>query len=334
MQPSLVTGDQGFQFEPGEEVQNGVFPVKSASADELRQVCGAGSVHRIHHTAHHLDPIDHLRPLERALVLAEFDRLVRRRDQRTEIVREAPIRMTPAAGIEPHQRALRLTALDHRDGVPRVLTLEHGRRTFGVAIVDPVGGMQAVELVLEHGRQHAEMLERLQGEATLPVPDVDVEATGFVHKDVEVRRQQLDRALHPPQRPGTEAERRGFDLDVALEVSVVAGSVVDVDGCVVCDCPTLVVSAGGHGVGTEARFPEAVGDVAAADHPQLTIAVQFSICPKCAFGKRNSWFVIRRINDDDAFDFDAEGEVQWIRHASRLVGGYVVGFEACRRRLI
>ena len=267
MQLPLVTGDQSFQFEPWEEVNDGVFPVKSASADELRQISGAGSVHRIHHSTHQLHPIYHLRPVERAFVLAEFDRLVRRRDQRTEIVSEAPIRMAPTAGIEPHQWPLRLTALDHRDGIPRVLTPEHGRRTFGVVIVDPVGGMQAVELMLEHGRQHAEMLERLQGKAALPVPDMDVEATGFVHKDVEFRRQQLDYALHPPQRPGTEAERRGFDLDVALEVSVVAGSVFDVDGCVVCDCPSLVASAGGHGVGTEARFPESVGDVAAADYP-------------------------------------------------------------------
>ena len=44
-------------------------------------------------------------------------------------------------------------------------------------ITDPMGGMEAIELMLEHGRQHADMLERLQREAALPVPDMDMEAT-------------------------------------------------------------------------------------------------------------------------------------------------------------
>lgn len=186
MHVSEVKRFQSVQPEPNEEVENGKVPIKRARSDELRQLVRSHLVHRVDQAANHLHPVDHLRPRERAPVLAELDRPVRRRDEREEIVREAPVRIVLGARVQPHQLPHGSPALDHRDRVPGVLAFEHGGRSFGVLVADSMGGVEAVELVLECGGQHAEMLERLQRETALPVADVDMEATGCVHKDVEL----------------------------------------------------------------------------------------------------------------------------------------------------
>ena len=134
-------------------------------------------------------------------------------------------------------------------------------------VADAIGGVEAVELVLEHGRQHAEMLERLQREAAPPVADMDMEATGRIHKDVELGRQHLDDTFHPPQRPGTEAQRRRFDLNLALEESVQATLVLDRDGWLGRDCPFLVASSGHVIVSAETAVFEDINNVGTAQDP-------------------------------------------------------------------
>ena len=124
---SEIKGFQSIQFEPEEEVEDGEFPVESASTNELRQGLGSDLVHGVDDTTGHLDPTDHLRPVERALMLTEFDRLVMPlRDQGEEIVSEAPVRTVPVASEEPDQLHLGTTILDRRDGIPRILAREHG----------------------------------------------------------------------------------------------------------------------------------------------------------------------------------------------------------------
>ena len=199
---STVEGNQGLHFKAKEKIENGKFAIKSASTDELRQAVSTSFMHRVDDSTSHLDPVRHLRPIECALVLTKLNRLMRARDDRKEIISKAPVWTALTACIQPHQLRPRSTTLDRRDGIPRILASEHGRRSFGVLITDPMGGMEAVELVLEHGRQHADLLERLQRETAFPIADMDMEATGFVHKDVEFRREQSDNTLHPTQRLG------------------------------------------------------------------------------------------------------------------------------------
>lgn len=220
MHSAEVKRFQSVQLEPYKEVENGKLPIERASTDESRQLVRSDLVHGVDQTARHLDPVGHLRPLERASVLTEFDRLVRLRDQREEVVSEAPVRAVFGPRIQPHQLPLGSATLDRRHGVPRVLAFEHRRRGFGVLVADSIGGMKAVELMLEHGGQHAEMLERLQREAALLIADMDVETTRCVHKHVELSSQQINQTLHPTQRLGTEPQRRRFDLHIALKVSI------------------------------------------------------------------------------------------------------------------
>ena len=40
------------------------------------------------------------------------------------------------------------------------------------------------------------------------------------------------------------------------------------------------------------------------------------LVPQFAFGVGDSFFVVFRVKDDDAFDFDAKGEVERILHSS------------------
>ena len=75
--------------------------------------------------------------------------------------------------------------MDRRYGVPRILAFEHRRRRFGVFVADAIGGMQAIELVLEQSRQHAEILERLQWEAALSIPNTNVKSATFIDEDIE-----------------------------------------------------------------------------------------------------------------------------------------------------
>lgn len=174
---STVEGDQSLQFEPKEEIENGEFPVKSTSADELRQAVSTDFMHCLDNTTSHLDPIRHLRPVKRTLVLTKLNRLMRPQDQRKEIISEAPIRTALTASIQPHQPRPRSATLNRRHRIPRILASEYRGRSFGVLVTDPMGGMEAIELMLEHCRKHADMLERLQREAALPIPDMDMEAT-------------------------------------------------------------------------------------------------------------------------------------------------------------
>ena len=214
---STVKGYLSLQFKPKEEIENGEFAIKSASTDELRQAISTDFMHRVDDTTSHLDPIRHLRPLERTLVLTKLNRLMRPQDHRKEIISKAPVGTAVTVRIQPHQLRPRSATLDRRDGIPRILASEYDRRSFGVLVADPISGMEAIELMLEHGREHTDMFERLQREPALPVADMDVEATGFVHKDVEFPREQFDHARDPPQRLGAKAQRRRFDLDIALK---------------------------------------------------------------------------------------------------------------------
>ena len=99
VQPAPVEGDQPIQSEPLEEPENGASSVKSVGADELRHTDRAGLMHRIDHAARDLDPVDHLEPVERTHVLTEFDRLVKGRDQRKEVVGKALIRVALALSV-------------------------------------------------------------------------------------------------------------------------------------------------------------------------------------------------------------------------------------------
>ena len=120
------------------------------------------------------------------------------------------------------------------------------------------------------------------------------------------------------QRPWTEAQGRRSDLDVALHVSVMPKTVLDRNRRLGRDRPFLVASGGRHAVSIEAFSLEEFGNMAAADDLQLVLMGQFFrtlSVPQSAFADRDSCFVPGRIEDSNAFDFDAEGEVEWIIHA-------------------
>ena len=279
-------------------------------------------MHRVNDAGNQLDPTDHLGRLHRPPMLAELNRpLSALDDQGQEIVRKAPIETAAVARDQPHQLALRPAILNLSDGVPRILTPKQRRRRLGGRIVaDAVGGMQAVELVLEHGRQHAEVLERLQREAAPAVPDVDVEATGRVDLDSELSLEHRHEALEPPERLGAKAQSGRFDLDVALEVSVDATTVLDTHGRVRLNGPFLIAPLNAGmiiAVGLEAVVAEDLDDLVAADDSEFVVVRQperLLLVPEEAFGERDGGFEFVGTEDDDALDFDAEGEVQRVGH--------------------
>ena len=152
MQTAGVIGNQSFHFEPEEEITEGEPGVKSAGADEPRQVTGTDFMHCGDQTARHLDPVHDLPLVEGTLVLAELDRLLRLGDDRAEVISETPVHVARIVGIQYHELLLRPAALDGPHGVPRIMTHENRRRALGMPVADSVVGMEAVELVLEHGR--------------------------------------------------------------------------------------------------------------------------------------------------------------------------------------
>ena len=77
MQTGSVKRGQTFQSAFHEEIDGGESRVESASADEPRQAGDGDVVHCDDDSTRHLNPIQHLRPVEGSLMLTELDGPVR-----------------------------------------------------------------------------------------------------------------------------------------------------------------------------------------------------------------------------------------------------------------
>ena len=85
------------------------------------------------------------------------------------------------------------------------------------------------------------MLERLQREAPLLVPNVDIQATRVIHRHVELICERSNHIPHSTQGLRTKVQSWRYDLNITLQKSVLR-EVVDLDGWIVGDCPPLVTS--------------------------------------------------------------------------------------------
>ena len=317
IQPPLIKRAQSLQIESTKEIQNREFSVKGASTDKPRETLGVKFMHRIHDTGDQLDPTAYLDPTHCPLMLTELNRPMRSLDQRQEINRKAAIQPAPTIRTKPHQLPPRPTILNPAYRIPRILSAEKRRGRLSRFVPDAMSRMEAIELMLKQRREHAEMFERLQREAAFPIADMDTEATGRVDLEPKLFLQHANEPFHPLQRFRTEAQWRRRDLDVALEVSIHATTVLDHDGHIGRDGPLLVRFAGAVIVGPEAVGPEDLDDFVAADDSEFVVVGQAQrvlFLPQEAFGERYPVFELVGTEDDDAFDFDAEGKMEGIGH--------------------
>ena len=270
MQPSGVKRDQSIQSKPKQKIEHRKPPVKSASTNELRQIAGADLMHRRNQTTRHLNPIHHLGPVDRTLMLTELNRLMSSQDQGEQIISEAPVRIAPTACIQLHQLRLRSATLHYSHRLPRILALEKRRGGFSALILNSMSGMKGIELMLEHSREHAEMFDRLQRKPDFAITDMDMETAGVIHKDIEFIPEQFDQTLHPPQGLGTKAQGRRLDLNVALEEAIIrARTVYNRDGHIGGDSPfqDAVSTTSSKTISLKAAISKGLDNMVAADDP-------------------------------------------------------------------